>query len=100
MLEANIEEYFCNVHPESFQCCLLAGSTDTSLWTHYNAGERTYCGNSFPDGMRKNDQLEQPVVTPTTKSATHDVPISPQEIVEQGLLSQKDWDQACHEHFI
>lgn len=71
----------------------MTGSTDTSLWTHYNAGERTYCGNSFPDGMRKNDQLEQPVVTPTTKSATHDVPVSPQEIVEQGLLSRKDWDQ-------
>lgn len=33
-----------------------AGSTDTSLWTHYSAGARVYCGNSFPDGMRKNDR--------------------------------------------
>ena len=34
----------------------LAGSTDTSLWTHYSAGARDYCGNSFPDGMRKNER--------------------------------------------
>ena len=69
------------------------GSTDTSLWTHYNAGERIYCGNLFPDGMRKNDRLEQQVITPTTKSTTHDVPISAQEIVDQGILSQATWDQ-------
>ncbi len=73
---------------------MRAGSTDTSLWTHYNAGERTYCGNSFPDGMRKNDKLEQQVITPTTKSTSHDVPISAQEILDQGILSQQDWDQA------
>ena len=35
---------------------LSAGSTDTSLWTHYRAGEREYCGNRFPDGLRKNDR--------------------------------------------
>ena len=34
----------------------LAGSTETSLWTHYSAGEREYCGNRFPDGLRKNDR--------------------------------------------
>lgn len=33
-----------------------AGSTDTSLWTHYKAGEREYCGNVFPDGLGKNDR--------------------------------------------
>ena len=88
------------VCPVTFQeplCKLLlpqsVGSTDTSLWTHYNAGEREYCGNIFPDGMRKNDQLEQQVITPTTKSATHDVPISAQDILEQGIVSQSDWDQ-------
>lgn len=36
--------------------CASTGSTDTSLWTHYNAGEREYCGNRFPDGLRKNDR--------------------------------------------
>lgn len=44
------------------------GSTDTSLWTHYKAGAREYCGNSFPDGMNKNQRLACNVITPTTKS--------------------------------
>ncbi len=70
-----------------------AGSTDTSLWTHYAAGERQYCGHSFPDGLRKNARLHNNMVTPTTKSAEHDVPISAEEIVAQGLMSQAEWDK-------
>lgn len=72
--------------------CLCTGSTDTSLWTHYNAGARTYRGHSFPDGMAKNQRLDANVVTPTTKAVDHDVPISGTEIVAQGLMSQEDWD--------
>jgi hypothetical protein len=71
---------------------VFAGSTDTSLWTHYAAGERHYCGNAFPDGMRKNDRLAANVLTPTTKAADHDVPITAAEIVDGGLMSQADWD--------
>ena len=66
----------------------IAGSTDTSLWTHYKAGERSYCGNDFPDGMRKNDRLAANVITPTTKAHDHDVPITPAEIVANGLMTQ------------
>ncbi|KAL6770325.1 hypothetical protein ACKKBG_A34505 [Auxenochlorella protothecoides x Auxenochlorella symbiontica] len=85
----------CEVFPVEFVCRgFMTGSTDTSLWTHYAAGERTYCGNTFPDGLAKNARLAQCVITPTTKAATHDVPITPREIVEQGLMSQADWDTA------
>ena len=49
------------------RCGNHAGSTDTSLWTHYRAGARQYCGNDFPDGLRKNDRLPCNVITPTTK---------------------------------
>jgi len=72
--------------------CPHTGSTSTSLWTVYNAGAREYCGNTFPDGITKNMRLEKNVITPTTKAEDHDVPISPKEIVEQGLMSQTDWD--------
>ncbi|BDA50644.1 Phosphoribosylaminoimidazole-succinocarboxamide synthase [Coccomyxa sp. Obi] len=83
----------CTVFPVEFVVRgFLTGSTDTSLWTHYKAGEREYCGNTFPDGMKKNDRLAANVVTPTTKAVDHDVPISPAEIVAQGLMSQEDWD--------
>jgi hypothetical protein len=70
------------------------GSTDTSLWTHYKAGEREYCGNSFPDGMVKNQRLASNVITPTTKSEDHDEPISPAEIISKGLMSKEDWEAA------
>ena len=50
----------CRVFPVEFVCRgFMTGSTDTSLWTHYKAGAREYCGNAFPDGMRKNDRLAQ-----------------------------------------
>ncbi|CAK0787108.1 hypothetical protein CVIRNUC_010324 [Coccomyxa viridis] len=83
----------CKVFPvEVVVRGFMTGSTETSLWTHYSAGEREYCGNRFPDGLRKNDRLEANVVTPTTKAADHDVPLSPEEIVRQGLVTQEDWD--------
>jgi len=69
----------------------MTGSTSTSLWTHYSRGERNYCGNAFPDGLRKNDRLPENVITPTTKSEDHDMPISPQEILSGGLLTAGQW---------
>lgn len=56
----------CSVFPVEFVCRgFLTGSTDTSLWTHYKAGARDYCGNSFPDGMNKNDRLAQVLQAPS-----------------------------------
>ena len=72
----------------------MTGSTSTSLWTHYKAGERIYCGNVLPDGVKKNDKLEHPIVTPTTKDAVHDRPITPEDIVKEGLMSESQWEYA------
>ena len=69
----------------------ITGSTKTSLWTHYNNGERVYCGITFPDGLVKNQQLDNPVVTPTTKGVV-DVPISGEEIVKQKIVDLKTWN--------
>lgn len=76
----------------------LTGSTDTAVWTMYKAGKRTLYGIPFPDGMAKNDKLAETILTPTTKGMTagsHDHPITPQEIVAQGLLSQAQWDEVA-----
>ena len=70
---------------------IITGSTSTSLWTHYQAGKRTYAGVTFPDGLVKNQILSHPVVTPTTKGET-DEPISPSEIVERGILTSDQWN--------
>ena len=55
----------------------ITGNTETSLWTHYKNGSRNYCGVVFPDGLVKNQKLEYPVVTPTTKD-DNDRPITPE----------------------
>jgi phosphoribosylaminoimidazole-succinocarboxamide synthase len=75
----------------------ITGTTDTSIWTMYNGGARTVYGQSLPDGLRKNDKLPQTIITPTTKGAVgaHDVPITAAEIVDQGLLSRAQWDEAA-----
>lgn len=58
----------------------MSGSTDTSLWTVYNKGVRNYCGNALPEGMVKNQKLPTNILTPTTKAADHDVPVTPNEV--------------------
>lgn len=70
----------------------LTGVTSTAAWTAYEKGERLFCGNILPEGMKKNQAFEKPIITPTTKSDEHDEKISAEEIVEKGLMSQKDWD--------
>ena len=72
----------------------MTGSTSTSLWTHYKNGCREYCGNTIPEGLRKNDPLPHPILTPTTKDEAHDEPISGEDAVKRGLLSSAIWEQA------
>ena len=83
----------CTVFPIEFVVRgYITGSTSTSLWTVYNNGDREYCGNDLPDGLVKNQKLAANMLTPTTKEEHHDRPISPDEIVSEGWMSQKDWD--------
>ena len=58
----------------------ITGSTSTSLWTVYNNGDREYCGNTLPEGLKKNQKLEENMLTPTTKEKDHDRPISPSDL--------------------
>ncbi|AES98177.1 putative phosphoribosylaminoimidazolesuccinocarboxamide synthase [Medicago truncatula] len=85
----------CSVFPVEFVARgFVTGSTDTSLWTVYNKGNRNYCGNVLPDGMVKNQKLPKNILTPTTKAADHDVPVTPDEIIEKGLMSRDDYAEA------
>jgi phosphoribosylaminoimidazole-succinocarboxamide synthase len=63
-------------------------------WRTYRAGGRTLCGEPLPEGLRENDRLPQPLITPTTKAdAGHDQDISEAEIIAQGLVSAPDYAQ-------
>lgn len=77
----------------------LAGTTGTSILTLYKAGHRAMYGVTMPDGMRDNQELPHPIITPTTKAADggHDMPLTPDDIVAGGLLPAAQW-QAVSEH--
>jgi phosphoribosylaminoimidazole-succinocarboxamide synthase len=72
----------------------LAGTTATSVLTMYKKGQREIYGVRFPDGLRDNEALPQAIMTPTSKAfdGGHDEPLSAQEIVDQGLLTNKQWE--------
>ena len=83
----------CDVFPIEFVVRgYITGSTSTSLWTVYNNGDREYCGNILPEGLKKNQKLNANMLTPTTKEEHHDRPIAPPEIVSEGWMTQEDWD--------
>jgi|TARA_B100000953_G_scaffold53357_1_gene41351 phosphoribosylaminoimidazole-succinocarboxamide synthase len=83
----------CNVIPIEFVVRgYITGSTSTSLWTVYNKGDREYCGNALPEGLIKNQKLQNNMLTPTTKEEHHDRPISPDEIVTEGWMTKEDWN--------
>lgn len=63
-------------------------------WRTYRSGLRTICGVSMPDGLKENDRLPQPIITPTTKAHEgHDEDISREEILKQGLVSEQKYTQ-------
>lgn len=72
----------------------LAGTTGTSILTLYKKGEREMYGHRLPDGLRDNQKLPHPIITPTSKAfdGGHDKPLTPEQIVEQGLLTRAQWD--------
>ncbi len=83
----------CEVQPIEFVVRgYITGSTSTSLWTVYNNGDREYCGNILAEGLEKNQKLDANMLTPTTKEEDHDRPISPDDIVKEGWMTQDDWD--------
>jgi phosphoribosylaminoimidazole-succinocarboxamide synthase len=85
----------CKVFPIEFVVRgYITGTTNTSLWTQYNQGVRHYCGHTLKEGLKKNERLETPLITPTTKETAHDRPISPEEIIAEGFMSAEEWDLA------
>jgi phosphoribosylaminoimidazole-succinocarboxamide synthase len=71
----------------------LAGTTGTSILTMYRGGARQMYGITLPDGLRDNQRLPHPIITPTTKAfdGGHDAPLSEAEIIAKGLLTEAQW---------
>lgn len=63
-------------------------------WREYSAGRRSVCGVELPEGLKENDQLPRPIITPTTKAAVgHDEDISKADILAKGIVSLADYEQ-------
>jgi len=73
----------------------ITGVTQTALWYRYSLGERHIYGYDFPEGLRKNEPLPEPIITPTTKgrAGEHDERITCAEVVERGLVDADTWEQ-------
>ena len=72
----------------------ITGVTSTALWYRYSLGERDIYGYRFPEGLRKNQSLPEPIITPTTKGGPtgHDERLTCPEVVEKGYLDAATWD--------
>lgn len=72
---------------------VIRGYLSGHAWREYKAGRRTLCGVELPEGLKENDRLPHPVITPTTKEdlGAHDEDISREEIIAHGLVSAEDY---------
>ncbi|MBR1388554.1 MAG: phosphoribosylaminoimidazolesuccinocarboxamide synthase, partial [Prevotella sp.] len=79
---------------EGFRVEMIIRSILTgSAWREYKNGCRELCGVRLPDGMRENERFPEPIITPTTKADEgHDMNISKEEIIAQGLVSREDYE--------
>lgn len=79
---------------EGFRVEMIIRSILTgSAWRSYNEGCRELCGVKLPDGMKENQYFPEPIVTPTTKADEgHDMNISKEEIISQGIVSKEDYE--------
>ncbi|RDV13617.1 phosphoribosylaminoimidazolesuccinocarboxamide synthase [Pontibacter diazotrophicus] len=71
---------------------VIRGYLAGHAWREYKAGKRMLCGVALPEGLRENDKLPEPIITPTTKADEgHDEDISREEILAQNLVLEQDY---------
>ncbi|MCL7989381.1 phosphoribosylaminoimidazolesuccinocarboxamide synthase [Sphingobacterium sp. lm-10] len=73
---------------------VIRGYLSGHAWRTYRDGGRLLCGVTLPEGLRENDKLPEPIITPTTKAAVgHDEDISREAILANGIVSEEDYTQ-------
>lgn len=72
----------------------ISGVTNTSIWGSYQKGDRVIYGIKFPEGLKKNQKLPQPVITPTTKADKgHDERLTEKDILQRKIVTPQIWKQ-------
>lgn len=73
---------------------VIRGYLAGHAWREYRDGKRTLCGVSLPEGLKENDRLPSPIITPSTKAAEgHDEDISREDIIAKGIVDEKHYVQ-------
>lgn len=73
---------------------VIRGYLAGHAWREYKSGKRMLCGVRLPEGMKENDNFPEPIITPSTKATVgHDMDISREEIISQGIVSEADYIQ-------
>lgn len=73
---------------------VIRGYLAGHAWRTYESGKRVLCGITLPDGLKENDRLPEPIITPTTKASIgHDEDISREELIAGGHITEEDFDQ-------
>jgi phosphoribosylaminoimidazole-succinocarboxamide synthase len=88
----------CEIFPVEFVMrSYVTGVTTTSIWHHYSHGARRFCGHDLPEGMRKNQKLDRPILTPSTKAEKggHDQSVSRDDVLAMGALTPAEFDRAA-----
>ena len=71
---------------------VVRGNLVGHAWRTYQAGGKTLCGVTLPEGLKENDYFPNPIITPSTKASEgHDEDISKEAIIAEGLASAEDW---------
>jgi len=73
---------------------VIRGYLAGHAWREYQDGKRQVCGVALPEGLKENDKLPEPIITPTTKAAVgHDEDISREDILKKNIVSEEDYKQ-------
>jgi phosphoribosylaminoimidazole-succinocarboxamide synthase len=87
----------CNAVPvEMIVRGYITGVTTTAMWYQYAAGARVFCGHSLPEGLKKNQRLPEPLVTPSTKetrSGLHDRSVAPSVLMREAGVNLSLYEQ-------
>ncbi|MFN5169391.1 MAG: phosphoribosylaminoimidazolesuccinocarboxamide synthase [Cyclobacteriaceae bacterium] len=79
----------CETYPVEM---VIRGYLAGHAWREYKAGKRLLCGVPLPEGLRENDPLPEPIITPTTKAHVgHDEDISREEILKRQLVPEAEY---------
>ncbi|RYF89116.1 MAG: phosphoribosylaminoimidazolesuccinocarboxamide synthase [Chitinophagaceae bacterium] len=72
---------------------VVRGNLTGHAWRTYQSGSRILCGVAMPEGLKENDYFPAPIITPSTKASEgHDEDISKEDIIQQGLATEAEWN--------